>query len=188
MRSSIFNFIQSQNGQYRQNDCFELCLQHFIIDQCKCFYSPLAVGKIKCPPCSNQSDCVLETFKNIIPDIGNRCALECPLECDYIKYDLSYSTIAYPTKEYFDGLKNESKTYKNTSFEEFQGTHLYLNLFFASKEYTEIREVPKLTEVDLISLLGGVLGIFLGFSVFSLVELIEILLQIIAFIFRKTEN
>ena len=53
------------------------------------------------------------------------------------------------------------------SFEECQRTHLYLNVFFANKEYTEIREVPKLTEVDLISLLGGVLGIFLGFSVFS---------------------
>ena len=41
------------------------------------------------------------------------CALECPLECDYVKYDLTQSTMSYPTKEHFDRLKLTNLLNKN---------------------------------------------------------------------------
>ena len=70
--------------------------------------------------------------------------------------------------EFINNLRSDLKEYANLSIDEFQRTHLYLGVYYSSKEYTEIREVPKVTIVDLISLLGGVLGIFLcvGFERF----------------------
>ena len=41
------------------------------------------------------------------------------------------------------------------------------SILYPNNEHTEIRETPKTKFVDLISNLGGSLGIFLGFSIFS---------------------
>ncbi len=45
-------------------------------------------------------------------------------------------------------------------------------------KFTEIKQTPKINVIDLISNLGGVLGIFLGFSVFSLIEIVEVAAQV----------
>ena len=85
----------------------------------------------------------------------------------------------YPTHQYFDDIKNDLKEYENMSFEEFKKTNLALNIFYPSKEYTVITETPKTSFIDLVSNMGGSLGMFLGFSLFSFVELFEILFHII---------
>lgn len=40
---------------------------------------------------------------------------------------------------------------------------------------TKLTEVEKMTLTDLISTVGGCLGLFLGLSLFSLIEIIEVL-------------
>jgi hypothetical protein len=44
---------------------------------------------------------------------------------------------------------------------------------------TKIEQTPKTSIIELISNLGGALGIFLGFSVFSLIEIVEVIAQVI---------
>jgi len=77
----------------------------------------------------------------------------------------------YPTRENFNFVQNESLSNEdeNSTWEEYINSHLTLNIFFPSQEYTEIRETPKMLVLDLISNLGGVLGIFLGFSIFTII-------------------
>jgi hypothetical protein len=93
----------------------------------------------------------------------------------------------YPSKEYFNRIKNDM-TPPDMSLSEYRETHLVLNVYFASQEYTEIRETPKMSPFDLISNLGGVLGIFLGLSIFTLAEVMEILILMISLFFRKRLN
>ena len=45
-------------------------------------------------------------------------------------------------------------------------------------EETVIKEEPKIELADLIAIVGGILGLFLGFSFLSLIEIVEILANI----------
>ena len=107
--------------------------------------------------------------------IRNKCKDECPLECEYTTYDWSMSSLDYPSLPFFQSITKNSKFYSNFTFVEYKESHLRVNIFFDNMEYTEIIETPMKSFFDLISNLGGVLGIFLGFSIFSFVELIELI-------------
>ena len=187
-KSELYNHIKNLNGQYRQNDCFELCLQKIIIENCKCFLSTLPLYYTKLAPCStpNNTACFVQSYYDNSANLDAKCIQECPLECDYVTYDLTLSTLDYPSRAFFNDLKNNSyMEYTNTSFDEFKQTHLALNIFYPNKEFTEIRETPKMKLVDLVSNLGGALGIFLGFSIFSFVEVFEIVIQIFYITLKK---
>ncbi len=60
-----------------------------------------------------------------------------------------------------------------------------LNIYFAYMRDTKIEQTPKTGIIELISNLGGALGIFLGFSVFSLIEIVEVIAQVIIVFVKK---
>ena len=47
-------------------------------------------------------------------------------------------------------------------------------MYYSSVEYTLFTESPKTSIADLVSQVGGALGMFVSFSVFTLFEFIEI--------------
>ena len=161
------------------------------MDNCQCFYTYFPIfdyvylKQIK--PCvdQNQTFCLNEVGIEFSNNIKEICASECPLECDYITYETSMSQLDYPNRQHFDGLKTRNKEYENMSLEEYKRTHLRLNIHFKSNDYAEIREFPKTSAIELVSNLGGVLGIFLGLSIFSFVEVFDILLRIVIIVLRK---
>jgi len=66
----------------------------------------------------------------------------------------------------------------NKSIEKYRDL-VFLNVYFANSKYTKLEQTPKTSVIELISNLGGALGIFLGFSVFSLIEIVEVIAQVI---------
>jgi len=191
-KSEIYDYIKSSNnGEYSQKKCFFLCLQKLIIDSCQCFstYFPMfdSGHNKQIRPCAdpNQNLCLNDMIARYSNNIEETCASECPLECDYITYETSMSQLDYPNRQHFDDLKTRYIEYENMSLEKYKKTHLRLNIHFRSNEYTEIREFPKMSALELVSNLGGVLGIFLGLSIFSFVEVFEILLRIAIIVLRK---
>ena len=187
-KSGIFDYIKRSNGLYRQNDCIELCYQHNIINDCKCFLTYLPVFKnISYGPCvgKSQMQCVFKQYINNRTLFEKKCALECPLECYYVTYDLSSSSLNYPSKAFYNEFKKMFNEYENMTLEEYKETNLMIYVFLQSKEYTVIREIPKISIVDLISLLGGVLGIFLGFSIFTFIEIFEFLFKVIFLLIKR---
>ena len=57
--------------------------------------------------------------------------------------------------------------------------------YFRSLQYTLITQQPKMLTFDLISSIGGILGLFIGVSFVSLFEITEILMQITFLLFSK---
>jgi hypothetical protein len=186
-KSDLYDYIKLNHVEYRQKDCFELCLQKLIIDECKCFYPWLSVYGKMTQPCFNstQFHCLAEKFNEVIDEIETICSPQCPLECDSITYDLSVSSLTYPNKQFYDLLELNAS---QMNLEEYRRLHLGLDIFFPIKQYTEISETPKITFVDLVSSIGGALGVFLGLSVFSFIEIFEIISQILFLVFRKQKN
>ncbi len=48
-----------------------------------------------------------------------------------------------------------------------------VRVYYQSMRYTEIREFNLVTFQEVLSQLGGVIGLWLGFSVYSIVEMID---------------
>ena len=95
------------------------------------------------------------------------------------------SALTYPNKQFYDSLNYNTS---EMSFNKYRQTHLGVDIFFPIKQYTEISETPKITFVDLVSSIGGALGVFLGLSVFSFIEIFEIIIQILFLILKKEKN
>ena len=179
VKTESIDLLKSVSKIYRQRDCIDLCIQMVLFKNCHCIYTLLPTFKnvtdkqIQVLPCLSGSEfkCLDFYFFNLTSRnrIVDECLTQCPLECDYTTYDWSMSTLDYPSMTFFDSIRNSSKFYRNFSLEKYKESHLVLNVYYPSVDYTEIVEIPKTTFLDLIANLGGVLCIFLGFSLFSLV-------------------
>ena len=112
---------------------------------------------------------------------------ECPLECMGETFDLQESSLDFPTAEDFEYLKSdvymkelETELGVNlSSLDEYKKQFASVNIFYPYLQYTEITEFPKTTIIELISNVGGSMGVFLGFTLFSFFEFIEVLCAII---------
>jgi hypothetical protein len=186
-KSDLYDYIKINHMEYRQKDCFEMCLQKIIIENCKCFYTWLPAFGFSLPPCFNtaQFQCLASKFNEAIDKLESICGPKCPLECNSVTYDLTMSSLSFPNKQFYNLLELNAS---EMSLEKFRRLHLGLDIFFPVKQYTEISETPKITFVDLVSSIGGALGVFLGLSVFSFIEIFEIIFHVLFLVLRKREN
>ena len=67
---------------------------------------------------------------------------------------------------------------RTPTFDELKESTLKLNINYQELQYTLVKESQKTTWLDLLSNVGGTLGLFTGFSFLSLVEILEILFEI----------
>jgi hypothetical protein len=101
-QSSTFKLMKDISGEYRQKDCLEICLQKLIVDTCGCMLTILPFYD-KETPCasSNQTSCQEKIYGQRKVYVQEKCLAECPLECEYTKYDWSMSTLDYPNVAFF---------------------------------------------------------------------------------------
>ena len=185
-------------ARYRQKDCMNTCAQVQIAHLLNCYSTLLPYySNSSVQPCLNILD-IKKAFVLIsqffFGDSTPDCIDKCPLECDSETYSVTTSFLSYPTKVYADLLLKENNVlnkYGNITptFDEMRESILKLNINYKELQYTLIEENQKTTNIDLISNIGGTLGLFLGVSFLSAVELIEILFEM-AFIFceRNVKN
>ena len=175
----------NSNRTYRQSDCLDVCYQRHIQNKCNCF-STLLPRIYETLPCLNstQFDCLLDSYQSL-DNIG--CQLDCPLECEFVTYNFQVSSITYPSLEHYNMFKNDSGAigyfYTNSgtdlsSYDSFREYFYAINIYYPSLKYTYISESPQMTVFNLLSSLGGSLGMFLGFSVFSLLEVFELVFEL----------
>ena len=177
------------NNEYRQIDCFNLCLQRMIIQKCNCFHSRFK-RLSSSNPCHSLDDleCIGQQESEFKDEKLDECLKECPLECVKQEFDLQVSSLDYPTvedyeliikdRDYFLRVENVVKD-NITSFNDYKKHFLLVNIFLSNLQYTEIKEMPKTSIIELVSNMGGSMGIFLGFTLFSLFEVSEIVCLIL---------
>ena len=180
--SELYDFIVASNRTYRQKDCIDLCKQKRAIDQCGCFNMRYPNIDPRVRPCLNVSEnhCVYNQIKNIFEaGLLNKCIQEfCPLECDSSFYDLSVSSLEYPSLANCIALQYGS-------YIQCKRDHIFLEVSYSSLEYTEITQTPKMSGIDLLSQSGGSLSMCVSLSIFSLFEITEVILLLIYVAFFK---
>ena len=189
--SVLYRAILAMNLTYRQDDCFDLCFQKMNIEKCDCcnLYFPCLFGKEFCIN-ATQFQCGFETYNSFIKsDVNELCSGWCPVECESTEISVSTSASAFPTRSFYEFykdneyfkrlLRNESATY-----ESLRESVLELNIYYDSFAYTKIEQSPVSTIVDLVSNMGGTLGLLIGISLLSLVEILEIVVEMVLTVFE----
>ena len=184
--SELYKFIIKSKKLYRQSDCFNLCFQRVVTMRCGCFFTKYPMF-VQAKPCLNltQLECIYIYERGYAQNYSTKCLSECPLECESVTYDHTVTSLDFPTKEFYETTLNDKIMFENLfnyfgqnfTLELYKENFLSLNVFLSSSKYTLITETPKITLTDLITNLGGSVGILLGCSMFSLLEVLELLFQ-----------
>ena len=132
---------------------------------------------IEVPPC-NQSISQTQLTKYRFYNVQN----ECPLECNSREYDMATSSDEYPTRNYFKQLLAFRPSYFESAFnrsvdkisyEMVKNSFASLQIRYDKLSIRENSEQPAVPSMNLISNLGGLLGVFVGLSFLSFMEIFE---------------
>ena len=179
----------SSSDQYHYITCVSFCIQKYIGDNCKC-QAP-AIGKIYysnfriCSEKINQTipfediECMKKFINEFADSIDTLNECNCPMECNsnYFTQLISYSQ--FPTRQYSQYLI-QSKFFNgssNITFEYLRESMALVQIYFDELKTTVLTESIKMQAADLISSLGGLLGLFMGLSFLSFVEIFDFLIN-----------
>jgi hypothetical protein len=174
---------------YTRDNCMILCEQKQNINMRGC-YDVRLPAILNARPCLTLDD---YTAMNIPFFNYTECFNYCPFECKTITYTTSISYAAYPTVNYC--RDNDTLSFLNSvyltnfsSSEYFKDRMASVVIKFKKFTYTEVVDSPVMYVGDLISNIGGTLGLFVGISVLSFVEIIELIINIIFIYYNKWKN
>lgn len=150
------------------------------VDACKSF------GKMRC---------FIEQYQSFFnSNIEELCSHDCPLECDRVAYKTSLSAADYPSLVYAEALRHNPvirarfNNRTNVTRDELKANVLFLSIFYTDLSYKNVYEAEKMDIFDLVSNVGGTLGLFLGMSFLSFVEIIDLVVNICLEISKHNPN
>jgi len=192
--SQTFKDSFSQNKTYSYFDCYNTCYFNFIKLKCNCCLDRHNKDERVCyvsfDIIEKDIECIInnsiEFSKN--PLYLRDC--DCPFECERTFYTYLTSYSQFPTLQYSSYLLESDlikRKYPNITYEQLKKSVARVQIFYDEMKETVIEESVKTEISDLISNLGGTLGLFLGLSFLSLIEFVEAFLQGL-FVLTKIKN
>jgi len=167
---TIINYIRNFTKTiYKQKNCLELCYDIDYLDRnpCNCTNSSLGNVWSDCWRKSekkNSSSCTFNDRKEFFKgSVIEKCRRYCPIECDSVSYSVEVNNLP---------IENALK----------------LRVYYQSLKYTSITQIPKTKVFDLISNIGGTLGLFIGVSFVTLFEFGELLIECFFLIFETRKS
>ena len=191
----FYRAITRSNRIYTQKECFDMCLQNEIIKSCNCSV-PFFISESKNCDSITDTRCAIDATDLFFKELNIKCSHLCPRECETISYTLSTSHSDFPSLSYGQFLRNQTsvkerfKNYQQNSSRkdseilkeidmyEFKTGIAAINIYYEDLKYTKISQIEEMNFPDLLSNLGGTLGLFVGFSVLSFVEILEVILHV----------
>lgn len=93
--------------------------------------------------------------------------------------------VDFPTRAYANQLVNHSNLlanfYPNVSqvtYEQLKNHLIALDIYYSDMKYTLIEEIEKTKFLDLVSGVGGTLGLFIGMSFLSFFEIFDVIIEL----------
>lgn len=195
--SYLYEFALGENITFKQIECVEICKIEEISLRCGCqFYDATFSKNRHLRLCDELSDTVCYSFqaRNMSNEIIDKCRSVCPLECTSITFKTTMWTNTFPS----EALQNSYKAAKIfeklgkgdylDTLEKSRQNLVRLRVFYDELSFTQVTDSASVEIFDLLSNVGGNLGLFLGISFLSFVELVEILVEISNFYFKYTSK
>lgn len=188
---TIIDFIKSTNNSYGQVECIRICRNLKTLEESGCNCIVNLDSAAECQSNKNQSinDCyaayLMEFQKR---NIYSECADYCPLECDSFSYSIELYQEFLPSSGVINSSTTAFEFVNFKTFENVQKSYLQIRAFYQELNYLNIEQQPHIQMVDLVSSLGGTLGLFLGVSFLSFIEFVELLLEIVSILFKSNSS
>ena len=150
-----------------------------VLEKCGCEYI-LTDESVKCNG-ETHRNCLNKTYEEVSKDIQSICH-NCPLDCELSRYDISSSTAAFPSKSYAMLLYNNTflkNKYPVFDFNKIKQDVFSIQVYFGEMQTTNYVQLKKFDQIDLLSSIGGFLGLFLGASLLTLAEFSEAIITVI---------
>ncbi|XP_070541621.1 amiloride-sensitive sodium channel subunit gamma-like [Ptychodera flava] len=180
-------FMSRFDVGYSVQVCGRNCYQYEVIEECGCFDSnyPIPVsaeGRYDaCDIVSDEKDmsCVDEV-ESLYDDDELPC--DCPKACREKMYIPSVSSMMWPADKYQATLfakmaeantEMKKQMRRATKLGWTRDNVLKLEIYFEELNYEYIREYPSYGRTDLVSDIGGQLGLWIGVSIITLFEIVH---------------
>ncbi len=114
------------------------------------------------------------------------------MECEKTYYRITKEVYPFEPSSHADIYKNWLKRYYNMTIAKnvlinIGNNITLLDVFFHNLNFLEITQFPKMIASDLVSIIGGTIGLFLGISLLSFVEIIEFTFETIKILTQSRE-
>ncbi|RNA06734.1 amiloride-sensitive sodium channel subunit [Brachionus plicatilis] len=177
-------------GRYQQKTCLIMCYHEYIKMECGCYFSD-ALGVSSNSSCNTTmiscSKNAYENFQNSAKSL--ECFDLCPNECETVSYNFKISQSNFPSPFYADLILSQQNYSENlrsfTGFEMIKQSVLAVNIYHDDISLTLISEIPAKDFFQLVSDIGGILGICVGMSALSFLEIFDLAFKIFLFFLAK---
>ena len=177
--SDLYREVFKIYKTYNQRLCIDMCLQKYIVENTGCYikFYPNYNNSLPCNSEKNIKEALELRYFFYNEKENEKCYQHCPFKCDTQKFILSSTNKCnFLTDEQSNIIKyNPSKKFINYTVQDIKENFVEIKVYYPKLEYTRIDEFAKITELDLISNIGGTMGLFLGMSFLSLIEIVEFL-------------
>ncbi|XP_077867669.1 uncharacterized protein LOC144357001 [Saccoglossus kowalevskii] len=170
----ITDFESIYGNYYTEKACEESCIQDRMVKLCGCVDTMLKNTFPRCKLLDREQD----TCMQFIYYLAHKQLLDCDCDkpCTESWYEIDVSQSTWPSKTYLKHLLKQIHytNAKTKNLHDFQGVSenlIRLEVFFSELNYEDISERPAITEENLLSAIGGTLGLYIGFSFITIVEL-----------------
>ncbi|XP_063955787.1 degenerin mec-10-like [Lytechinus pictus] len=194
-------YHQHYNITYNRKTCEVSCYQNEVIRRCGCFdasyLNSLNVNRT-IYPCEYTSPVETQCMADIEwEQAEGELGCNCPIACHETTYLSRASSSIWPANAYESLLFKRMALYNDVMRRHVNGENASewtrqnlakLEVYYDEFNYEYIRQVPAYTIPDLLSDIGGQLGLWLGLSVITIFELLEGAWLILAFVFTRCGN
>ena len=170
-----------QYPDYSYHKCVFDCYDDVIYKNCNC--TAHSMGGSGCSLYDFYT-CAMVNYKEMSPAMLEHC--NCLPNCVEVQYDYTVTSTEFPNEHFLKfldmyGLHNHTMSY-------YKENYLHLLINYRDLEVTVTEEVPAITIEQLLSDIGGLLGLFLGISVITICECIQFMALLARHTFCKSSH
>ncbi|XP_041368150.1 degenerin-like protein asic-1 [Gigantopelta aegis] len=176
-------YMTYQNTTYSKLSCMKSCYQRIILENCGCavpfFY--VVNWTNGCNMSDPETEMCVKELPSTQSEAYDQCNVKCPPPCSEVKFEKTISSAQWPSGQY---AKTLSAKIKQTSYQ-FMSSEINpekefakLDVYYEDLMYEKIEQQQAYESPNLISDVGGQLGLWLGLSAFTLGELLSFLVSL----------
>ncbi|XP_006632023.1 amiloride-sensitive sodium channel subunit gamma-like [Lepisosteus oculatus] len=175
---------------YSREACKKTCGQMYIIKNCGCGMWEFPVPKdVKVPFCNitnkNINKCV-QLYEDKFAHDELEC--NCPLQCEEEIFELTLSSSQWPSAVYMNEFARKLRQSGGKLAkvaDKVRDNLVKVIINYQQLNYELIEEIPSFQVIDLVSSIGGLVGLWIGVSICTVAEFVELFLKVIIFIIKR---
>ncbi|XP_065195241.1 amiloride-sensitive sodium channel subunit beta-like isoform X2 [Sycon ciliatum] len=171
---------------YTKWGCLRECLAEHMLRECKCVDATYIDKDARLCHAYNhpeQANCLAEVDRQFKTDL---ICQDCEDPCRSVIFRKSISSERWPSKQYepalFARLAEENRTIDDDVVTaKIRDNYIQAVVYFEEFNFQTVTQRPALEIVDLLSYIGGTIGLFVGVSALSILEFLDIIVNLVYF-------